>query len=269
MNPEPSAYRPFDNLPSKPNMKAAFNQRPQTSTVAQSGPAAKPGSTVSLVSNQFRVKIGGTVNVYQYALEIIGMEIFDVDLIQKICRHKRRALDTALGLYLVSGKCIYVLHELQEDVKFEVSYLGEKYTIVIEQSSQSIVTVNEKFDNQDNTVGQQLLNIVIKTAFRETSLKQIGKTPRFFDVNNAMDLKEHQLRIMSGFKASVNQTHLGAMLCIDSIFKFMSTTSCLHRIMQIRDRCSGNTEEWMARAKNEFQYSSIIADWGNQRQYIV
>jgi len=32
------------------------------------------------------------------------------------------------------------------------------------------------------SVMYQLLNIIIKQAFRETSLKQVGKAPRFFDV---------------------------------------------------------------------------------------
>lgn len=72
------------------------------------------------------------MQVYQYALEIIGMEIFDTDLIQKVVRYKRSALDKALGLYVVSGQSIYMLHELEEDVKFDVSFLGNKYTIMIE-----------------------------------------------------------------------------------------------------------------------------------------
>ena len=249
MNPEPSAYRPFDNPQSKHGARPAFNNRPQTSTVAVSAPASKPGSTVNLVTNQYKLKLNGDLQIYQYALEIIGMEIFDADLIQKIVHHKRRALDNALGLYVVSGQSIYMISELEEDVKFDVAYLGEKYTIVIEQSTMSMASVNEKFVNQENTVGQQLMNIIIKSAFRQTNLKQIGKTPRFFDVSNAMDLKEHQLRIMSGFKASINQTHLGPTLCMDSIFKFMSTTSCLARINQIRDHCRGNNDEWMARCR--------------------
>ena len=52
---------------------------------------------------------------------------------------------------------------------------------------------------------------------------------------------------------------------MDSIFKFMSTTSCLERINEIRHYSNGNTEEWMAKCRNEFQYASIIADWGINR----
>jgi len=60
------------------------------------------------------------------------MELFDANLIQKIVRFKRTALEKSLGLYVVSGSSIYMLTELEEDVKFDVSFSGSKYSIVIE-----------------------------------------------------------------------------------------------------------------------------------------
>ena len=123
-----------------------------------------------------------------------------------------------------------------------------------------MVNLDGNFNNQDNTVGQNLINIILKDAFRDTDLKQIGKTPRFFDVSNAMDLTQQNLRIMSGFKASVNQTHLGPTLVMDSIFKFMSTTSCLQRINEIRQYCNNNSDMWMNKARSEFQFASIIVN---------
>lgn len=78
------------------------------------------------------MKLGGTVSVYQYKLEIIGMELWDANLVQKIVRFKRTALEKALGLYVVSGASIYILSELEEDVVFEVCLSGAKYTIMIQ-----------------------------------------------------------------------------------------------------------------------------------------
>lgn len=51
------------------------------------------------------------------------------------------------------------------------------------------------------------------------------------------DIKKSQLRILSGFKASALQTQVGCTLVVDSIFKFMSTTTCLERIVQLKDEC--------------------------------
>lgn len=44
---------------------------------------------------------------------------------------------------------------------------------------------------------------------------------------------------MTGFKAAVNNTASGITLVVDSIFKFMSTQSCLDRIQDIFNR-AGN-----------------------------
>lgn len=124
-----------------------------------------------MVSNQYKLKLGSSVQVYQYALQIIGMEMWDSNLVQKIIRFKRTALEKALGLYAVSGACIYILSELDEDVKFDCMMQGTKYVIYIDKSTLSLVTLEDKFDNQDNTVTQTLINIIIKQAFRDTNLK--------------------------------------------------------------------------------------------------
>lgn len=83
---------------------------------------------------------------------------------------------------------------------------GAKYKILIEKINQSIVQLDGKFENSDNSVSQNLINIIIKQAFRDTDLKQIGKVPRFFDTQNAIELTQSNLRILSGFKASAFQS---------------------------------------------------------------
>lgn len=50
------------------------------------------------------------------------MEIFDSNLILKICRFKKKALETALGQNVVSGSAIYTLQELDENVDFAVVF---------------------------------------------------------------------------------------------------------------------------------------------------
>lgn len=107
---------------------------------------------VNVVSNQYKLTLSGTVSVFQYKLEIVGMEMWDAHLVQKIINFKRSALDKALGLYVCSGASIYVLSGLEEDVVFDVSLQGAKYTIFIDKSTLSMVQLNGKFDNQDNSV---------------------------------------------------------------------------------------------------------------------
>jgi hypothetical protein len=88
-------------------------------------------------------------------------------------------------------------------------------------------------------------------------------------MQNAQTLEHCKLKIMSGFKASVFQSQVGPTLVVDSIFKFMSTVSCLERIREIGFDNRLQRSEFEQRCRNEFVDSSIIANWGNQRQYIV
>jgi len=93
-----------------PSKKPAFQSKPQQSTTYQKDLVTTNNSQlVSVQSNQYKLKLGGSVQVFQYKLEIVGMEMWDAALVQKICRFKRSALEKALGLYVCSGAAIYVL----------------------------------------------------------------------------------------------------------------------------------------------------------------
>ncbi len=128
--------------------------------------------------------------------------------------------------------------------------------------------MSQQFTNSENSVAQNLLNIIIKAAFRDTRLKQIGKAPRFFDVANPIQNAGEGLMIWQGFKASAFQSQVGCTLVMDSIFKFMSTKTCLDRIVELK-RDAASAQQWQLRVRQEFQGKSIIADWGNKRTYFV
>ena len=89
---------------------------------------------------------------------------------------------------------------------------------------------------EDHNVFHTLLNIIIKDAFRGTNLKQVGKAPKFFDMDKGINLPESGLRMWPGFKASAFQYQSGITLVVDNINKFMSTVSCLDRIHEIFER---------------------------------
>ena len=61
---------------------------------------------------------------------------------------------------------------------------------------------------------------------------------------------------------------MGCVLAIDNIFKFMSTKTCLDRLMEIEQKCHSKHQAEQV-AKLEFCGTPIIADWGNSRSYFV
>ena len=55
---------------------------------------------------------------------------------------------------------------------------------------------------EDHNVIHTLVNIIIKQAFRDTDLRQIGKQPRFFDISKAVSVEGSGLQACPGFRAS-------------------------------------------------------------------
>lgn len=207
--------------------------------------------------------------MHQYRIEVVGLQFYDAAQIQKILRSKRKAMDTALGLNVCSGEIIYLLSELEEDVKFNAMLNGNQYTIVIREETHTILNLQDDFTNESNSTAQQLINVIIKTAFRDTKMKQIGRQPRFFDVDQPINCAAN-IMIWQGFKASAFQSQMGCTLVMDSIFKFMSTQTCLQRIAEIQknyDRTQNGQFKYAV--ETEFMRNSVIANWGNKRTYYV
>jgi hypothetical protein len=117
------------------------------------------------------LKVGLSVKVFQYALDIHPMPMWDANLVHRVMKLKRTALDRALGPHVCSGKSIYTLNEVEEDLIFKPKFQGEEYIISIDKESRTEVMLNSSFSNKENDVKQQLINVIIKDAFRSTDLR--------------------------------------------------------------------------------------------------
>lgn len=131
--------------------------------------------------------------------------------------------------------------------------------------------INADFINRQNSVVQSLFNILFKQAFRQTHLKQIGRDPRFFDYERPIrdeNLTRMKLQVLHGFKASVFMSELGVTVAVDTLFRFMSTITCLDKINDLR-RHARDDGHFKKLVEEEVVGTSVIADWGNKRVYIV
>ena len=61
---------------------------------------------------------------------------------------------------------------------------------------------------------------------------------------------------------------MGCTLAIDSVFKFMTTTTCLEKIRELK-RDSNSDHQFEQMVKLEFTRKSVIGNWGAKRTYIV
>lgn len=56
---------------------------------------------------------------------------------------------------------------------------------------------------EDNNMIHTLINNILKSAFREIkSLNQLGRSPRFFDMEKGIPIKDGLVSAYSGFRAS-------------------------------------------------------------------
>ena len=94
------------------------------------------------------------------------------------------------------------LTELEESVEFNINFRGDSINVKILKESGQNFFFDDEFCNKNNDVKQMIFNLIINQAFRETNLKQIGRRPQFFDVQNPIDLSRQNLMVMPGFKAS-------------------------------------------------------------------
>ena len=100
--------------------------------------------------------------MYQYALDIKPDEFWEASRVHDIIRTKKTSLEKALGNYVVSGKTIYTLTELDESLVFTTVYRGETAKISIDKETQTQVHLTDNFQNKDNDVAQNLINVILK-----------------------------------------------------------------------------------------------------------
>ena len=118
---------------------------------------------------------------------------------------------------------------------------------------------------------QGIFNIIFKTAFRQTHLRQIGRDPKFFDYERPVTdekLTAMHLQVLKGYKASVFMSETGVTVAVDTLFRFMSTISCLDKINELK-RQARDDRRFKELVESEVVGSSVIADWGNKRTYQI
>ena len=99
--------------------------------------------------------------------EVTPEEFWEAHKVYDIIRKYRRKLEAVLGLFLVSGKSIYTLNEIDETLEFNFTpYNQSNYKVKIDKDSVTMFNFSEKFNNKDNSLSQNLLNIIIKSALR-------------------------------------------------------------------------------------------------------
>ena len=130
-----------------------FPTKPKSSGQHQGKSAAVIPQIIDLQSNQYRVKLSKvTPVVYQYALDVTPDEFWEAHKVHALIRRNRRALESALGLFLVSGKSIYTLVEIDETLLFNFTFAKTTYKLSIDKDTVVDFDFKSDFTNKENSV---------------------------------------------------------------------------------------------------------------------
>lgn len=193
----------------------------------------------------------------------------DTFIMQGIFRAIKRKVDTILGLYVTSGRSVFTTTDLEESLVIKAEFRSIQYEVIINVESKTFFSGKQlaSAKMEDHSVMHTLLNIIVKQAFRETNLRQIGRQPRFFDISKAIEVEGSGLQACPGFRASAFNYTSGMAIVIDNINKFISNKTCLERIKEIMD--SHEIRDKVSRILHEFQYKTVIGAYGHKKTYIV
>lgn len=246
--------------------KGGFDNKPKQGFA---GKSIKYGDKVNVVTNQFVMKLTGDKDVHIYDVKLDPSQAIDeAFVIHQVARELKSDLEAALGTYVFSGRNCFTIKKLTEPMTFTAKFRETTYTMTIKV--ENVHTFNcrdmEDIKMEDDHVAHTLLNVIIKEAFRSTHLRQLGRVPRFFDGDLALTLEASRMQIWPGFRASAYNYQQGMCLVLDSCNKFMSTTSCLEKINQLKRECGKDAK---AAIENAFAGTSIIAGWGHKKAYLV
>ena len=112
------------------------------------------------------------MKVYQYPLTVLPEDIFDALIVHEIISKKSRFLYRCLGPHIVSGKMMFTMRPIDSELEIpQTQYKGKDCQIIIDKSGEQEIPISADFINRENSVVQNFLNIIFKTAFRQTHLK--------------------------------------------------------------------------------------------------
>lgn len=176
------------------------------------------------------------VHVFLYEITISPDVLMDSFLQHQVFRLLKKRLEGLFGLYVISGRSLFCTLEIAETLILTTNFRDIDYVVKIDASTKHYFEGQNiaELKMGDRNLGHNLVNILIKQAFRETNLRQIGKNPRFFDLERCEDIKGSELQMWPGFRAAAYNYSQGFAIVVDNVTKFMTTKSCLERINEIR-----------------------------------
>ena len=90
-----------------------------------------------------------------------------------IFRTIKRRVEALLGLYVISGKSVFTTTDLSESLLIQTEFQSVKYDVTICADTKKFFSGKQlsQAKMEDHNIIHNLINIIVKQAFRETNLR--------------------------------------------------------------------------------------------------
>lgn len=233
-------------------------------------PSSPSGSMVKLSTNFFRINPTPSNFVYVYSVKFEpSIPDDNTPLRKRIVRGLRELLEPTFKKFIFTGTVMYTTYDVGNlSIVQETALADVKYTVTF--AKVYVISLDDiRHPHKDMAKAQTasvFFNILIKSLLQSLNMVPVGRTGRYLIPDEATPLDRYSLQIWPGYKTSVKNCEGGLLLEIDYTSRILSQKSALQVIDEIRKSGSRNYRE---DAREYFKERSVIAWYGNKRNYIV
>eukprot|EP01022_Parablepharisma_sp_SALTPOND_P012137 TRINITY_DN1553_c1_g1_i1.p1 TRINITY_DN1553_c1_g1~~TRINITY_DN1553_c1_g1_i1.p1 ORF type:complete len:895 (-),score=91.64 TRINITY_DN1553_c1_g1_i1:4931-7615(-) len=260
MEKKPSDYEEMKDI--APSQPFQFAKRPPLSS--------KPSGTVTKLStNYFNMKLKASNYVYVYSVTFEeSIPENNTPLRKKIVRGMREQMEKIFVKYVFTGTLLYSPHDAgKEPVRLENAVSGQKYIVTFIQAH--VISLQDiLYPHKDPAKAQTantFFNILVKSLLSSLNMVPVGRTGKYLLPQEATPINDYNLQIWPGYKTSVRLCESGLLLEIDYTSRILSQKTAYVALRELQK----NSSNFQLDAKEFFNGRSVVAWYGNKRNYVI
>lgn len=137
-----------------------------------------------------------------------------------------------IGFFVACGDYLFAMQQYSDDEGVFVmpsAANGQPVEITITHKCAFSLDQSRMIMKQQDVAHKvlQFLNVLIKSVLRAQDFKQIGKLPKYFQQNERVDIRAHNLEMWPGYLTQSRLLADGIFLNVDTAARFIQKTSIL------------------------------------------
>lgn len=182
-------------------------------------------------------------------------------------REAHKEITMMFGKYVFVGTNLFSTTPQDKEVTYTKTVFHRDWTIVITPVASFNLNTLNTMKMEEHPVALNFINSVVKSSLRDAKLRQIGRSPLFFDPEQRSEVGA--LATWPGFFTSTWIFQRGLYLIIDNVSKVISNNSCLDQIYHKMEESGHNPKYYENAIQSVFQGAVVLANYGNYRTYRV